>query len=448
MRLAKIPKRNGTYRIVAVPSKTEQAKLDALLPRVTRVMERVCSTRVHGFYPCRSPVTNARAHVGYAHSVCFDLKDFFDCVTVEKLRALQLTTVDAMLNDPEFGICFIDGVAKQGLSTSPAWANIAASALDALIERGLNVVLARYAYTRYADDLTVSVDASTDIDVVKALVEAAVLSCGYQLAKQKTAVYSAKGGLRKITGVCVDGNTVLPSRESKRKLRAAKHQGNTSSAAGLTEWMKLKSCDMPGTPYYNICMAANLKPRLKQVPIETRSVRPTVGITNDPAVILGFSRMMSRGAGKYSVEKGYARYLYNLAHTDNVYLAYLTRHSSPLRLVHGAYFPIMDACALLIKVDERYVKIHLCASRLYHRDTLDYELAQATNITTVRQFVTERRTLLMRVPSYSRSRLPGYLLGDNVRAEPKGKYIEYYVVPDVRIEVPRHTQTAANEVLL
>lgn len=81
MRQAKIPKGNGKFRTVFVPDDAEMARLRAMLPKLTERMVAADRAGVaHGFFPGRSCVTNAAAHVGKAHTLRVDLRDFFDTV--------------------------------------------------------------------------------------------------------------------------------------------------------------------------------------------------------------------------------------------------------------------------------------------------------------------------------------------------------------------------------
>jgi hypothetical protein len=196
-------------------------------------MKTACENHtVHGFYPGRNAVTNAMTHIGHRYTVTADLRNFFDTVKKEQVAFFLPPEVVEKV--------FVDGSPGQGLPTSPAVANIAASWLDHDIkwwakQNGLKII-----YTRYADDLTISCDDEATRDAVLAALPDIVTRAGFELAGEKTKVYDAKAGRRMITGVAVGERDVYPSRRIKRKLRAALHQGNTSSAAGLSEWAKCK----------------------------------------------------------------------------------------------------------------------------------------------------------------------------------------------------------------
>lgn len=248
MRIVSIPKRNGSYRQVCVPTEDEKKQLRELLPDLNKMQSTLCNESVHGFMPLRSAVTNAKAHIGKKYTLCFDLKDFFDTVTREKAASIT-----SAFYDHKYDICFVDNIARQGLPTSPAIANIAAIRLDALCGVQLRRLDMGVVYTRYADDLTISFDDESLVDRIKELVKMYVEECGFALAEHKTSLYSAAGGFRKITGVSVGETDVRPTRESKRKLRAALHQNNTASARGLEEWQKLKTPPDPNTTFSRIC---------------------------------------------------------------------------------------------------------------------------------------------------------------------------------------------------
>ena len=129
MRVIKIPKRDGTFRTVVAPTGEEKGLLRAYIHSLQVVANIKCPRGVvHGFWPGRSPVTNAMFHVGYQYTACFDLKDFFDTVTREMVTGI---IPDYMLNTIK---ALSGGIATQGLPTSPVIANIAAAKMDHSLE--------------------------------------------------------------------------------------------------------------------------------------------------------------------------------------------------------------------------------------------------------------------------------------------------------------------------
>lgn len=233
MQLVQIPKRKkGEFRTIAVPTPEQKAILRFELDSLNDKATKLCAPNVHGFMIGRSPVTNAKEHLGYAYTLSFDLSDFFDTVTEMHLKGkMPQEQIDKVL---------IDGRAWQGLPTSPAVANIAAVSMDEAILKRIkdrpNLV-----YTRYADDLTFSFDDFRNAKFLKQAVPEIISRCGFKTNKSKTRLQDALYGRRTITGISVGVQDISVCRSVKRKLRAAKHQKEEYSARGLEEWSKLKA---------------------------------------------------------------------------------------------------------------------------------------------------------------------------------------------------------------
>lgn len=245
MKVIKIPKKNGSFRTVVVPSKGLKKFLRFFVPQ----FEALCllldrGEVMQGFLPGRSPVTNAMRHIGYKYSVCFDLEDFFDHVTYAKLRTVETGYHSNRVNLHWNWFNFLhDDVAFQGLPTSPLLANIAAVPLDRSIgyeiEYCQKLFGDRLVYTRYADDLTISCDSEQSVRKLLHRIPYLCKESGFPVNAKKTHVQKASSGRRIITGVAVDDKGVYPTRKMKRKLRAAEHK-RTKSACGLREWVKTK----------------------------------------------------------------------------------------------------------------------------------------------------------------------------------------------------------------
>lgn len=250
MRLIRISKGPGRApRIVAAPSARRKSECRAELPRLMAAAITLDVHGVqHGFTPGRSPITCAQVHRGYQHTACWDLAGCFDHVGRSHVA---LDVSDA---------CWHEGIARQGLPTSPALANIALAGLDADIVR---LLAGRGVYTRYADDLTVSSDDRAVIDELLAAMPDLVRQHHHELAAHKTRVQSARAGRRIITGVSV-AEDLHPTRESRRTLRAAQHRlaclirwaldypalagilclmavRQIQIVAGLSEWQQLRA---------------------------------------------------------------------------------------------------------------------------------------------------------------------------------------------------------------
>lgn len=199
---------------------------------IAKKAAKACPNNVsHGFMLGKSPVTNAKAHIGHEYTLSFDLTDFFDTVNEAHLKG--------KLSEEELKLVFVDGAPRQGLPTSPPVANLAASDMDKAILKWRDKNKFQFIYTRYADDLTFSYDDVTLTEVLKKEIPIIVKRCNFKLNESKTKFQSNKGGYRIITGIAV-GDELRPTRYIRRKLRAAIHQNNYFCAQGLQEWMKLK----------------------------------------------------------------------------------------------------------------------------------------------------------------------------------------------------------------
>jgi hypothetical protein len=309
VKTVKIPKGNGAFRTIYVPSSAEKSRLRSALGQIARKAERACPEGVcHGFRRMRSPVTNALAHVGHAYTLCFDLTDFFDSVTADRLKG--------SLTEEELSLVLVDGAARQGLPTSPAVANLAAAPLDHAILKFLESRKLQVIYTRYADDLSFSYDDPAAADVLLSAVPRIVGRCGFRVNRRKTRLQAASAGRRVVTGVAVDDHGVHPTRAVRRRLRAARHQGKQLQARGLEEWCKLKppstrvqQREQTGNELDRLVRAWRL-PRLRADRLPDKGPDEDLGggcvVTGDPVYMLGMSNWttgwrtcMTHPGGKY-----------------------------------------------------------------------------------------------------------------------------------------------------
>lgn len=257
MKRVKIPKGNGKFRNIFIPSPKEAAALRELLPFLSK-LERdrarhfEVSHVAHGFIAGRSPVTCAMRHVGYQITCNYDLESWFDSVSVQQLLAAGVPQDIAEK-------ITVDGFLRQGLPTSPVAANLAAVELDKRLIDQVTRRITRsdheFSYTRYADDIIISgkthlptpgLEDNVKYEVWSSLlgmaVDNAVAAVGWKIAEHKTQIQTAKAGRRIIVGISVGPEDIQATRKTKRRLRAAKHQKNEKQIKGLSEWV---ACKMP-----------------------------------------------------------------------------------------------------------------------------------------------------------------------------------------------------------
>jgi hypothetical protein len=233
MHITRIPKGSGKFRTIYSPSPQEKYTLRSILHFLnTRAISRDTHQVAHGFMPGRSIITNALAHVGnWQITLHFDFEDFFDSV---KPSDDLLNTLETAVGRNILPTIFPDGAARQGLPTSPAVANIAAEPFDAAVialrerltpkRRILGQRGPAFIYTRYADDLTFSMNSETVATRLLEEIPALAAAHGFKTNPAKTTRQHARAGHRIVTGIAVTSTGILPTRQARRKLRAASHQ--------------------------------------------------------------------------------------------------------------------------------------------------------------------------------------------------------------------------------
>jgi Reverse transcriptase (RNA-dependent DNA polymerase) len=232
-RFARVPKGGGDFRIICIPNTAYAESLKARLPQLEAILAQADSTRSnYAFERGKNCALMALHHVGYRYTLSLDLKDFFDSVRPEHVARI--------IPEDVISLCFVDGSPKQGLPTSPLIATIAFLECDARISGTLQALKLEVTYTRYADDLVFSFNNRRDAGKIKLFVDQLVQKHGFRLNKRKTRLQDATNGRVIITGIAVDSEGIHATRQTKRKMRAALHQRNSSSMSGLTEWSKCK----------------------------------------------------------------------------------------------------------------------------------------------------------------------------------------------------------------
>jgi len=222
----KIQRRGGGERIIHAPAKPLK---DLQRRLATDLTERYDPpSRVHGFVPERSAVTNARTHRNREWVLRVDLADFFPSINFGRVRGLFMAWPF------EFGepaatllaqICCFDGALPQGAPTSPIISNFICHGLD----RDLAHLAwsERCSVTRYADDLCFSTDRTffphrlAYVDRGKTIageaVEDIVQGNGFQVNSAKSRLMR-RTQRQRVTGLVVN-ETVNVSRNYVRDLR-------------------------------------------------------------------------------------------------------------------------------------------------------------------------------------------------------------------------------------
>jgi len=196
---------------------------------------------------------NAAAHVGQEFVASFDIKDFFPSVrlvdVVKALRSLKCPALSETNRTPlpwsDDAAAFVArlvtrrGRLPQGAPSSPAIANLVFREYDDDICQRLG---AAFVYTRYFDDLTISISAqgahanhflkAADFQAhVGKVVEDVLASSPFHLNRRKTRCGDCQTGVL-VTGLRVDAHRVSVRRALRRTTRAILH-GVESSTGGF-----------------------------------------------------------------------------------------------------------------------------------------------------------------------------------------------------------------------
>jgi len=153
----KVPKKSGGFRTIHSSHKS----LAIIQRKLSQVLYSIYHPRpsVHGFASKRSIVTNARAHIKKKFILNLDIRDFFDSINFGRVRGMfmakpykfneKVATVLAQI------CCFKDKL-PQGAPTSPIISNLICAKMDSELQRFAE----KYSlfYTRYADDITFSIN--------------------------------------------------------------------------------------------------------------------------------------------------------------------------------------------------------------------------------------------------------------------------------------------------
>lgn len=245
-----IPKKNGKPRRISAPSKELLKYQHNLMPglyayHMKREAELNCENIQHGFIPNRNCVTAATQHIGFKHTIIMDLENFFDSVNTSFFNK-NITRYIHLFHK--------QGHCAQGFATSPILSAIASLPMVNEIKQYLTTAhinalnnmdrlepgddCKSYAFTIYADDLQFS---TNNTRLIKHIIEQVTIIAeqhGFKINRNKTRVRNAVNGYRRILGINVGSDHIRATRKIMRKIRAADHQGNFHSKAGLTTWSK------------------------------------------------------------------------------------------------------------------------------------------------------------------------------------------------------------------
>ena len=153
----KIPKKDGNYREIYSPKR----QLKYIQRKLLDVFYGFYNdnSNVYGFLKNKSIVDNSKKHIGKKCVINIDLKDFFPSITFYRINGLLQKSPFNFKRDISIIIANLltyNNFLPQGAPTSPLLSNFICRSLDRELSKYAKIHDA--IYTRYADDITFSVN--------------------------------------------------------------------------------------------------------------------------------------------------------------------------------------------------------------------------------------------------------------------------------------------------
>lgn len=282
-----IKKRNGRgYRTISAPDDELKSLQREILKRLQRYRTIYTDDWVYGFVPFRTIVDNAIHHsqdvkhingcrqYTVKRKVLNKPQIFLEPATLAIPRTMEtaksmvrldiarafdsigrtlivngwpkLLTLSQLDQDKLIEICTLNGVLPQGAPTSPVLLNIALRPFDqyaiGLIKKKVTEKLGleyTIKYSRFADDITISCNATDGAKLCIPLVEGVAKSFGLEIKRKKTRLMKIGTGLF-VNGInIVNAKThISVSRAARAKVRAAIHQASLEQDPHLFDKLK------------------------------------------------------------------------------------------------------------------------------------------------------------------------------------------------------------------
>lgn len=168
-REACIPKKSGGVRHIRIPNpdlKECQSNILQYLYSLYYDKKIQVASYAHGFIPWRNCATSIIKHsINSEVFLCMDVKDFFDNFPVPPVRNKLLEAgIGELLVDKIITACTCDGSFPQGSPVSPFLTNIGMLDCDLMI--AAYAKRHGFVYTRYADDITLSLMPGVEVKKV------------------------------------------------------------------------------------------------------------------------------------------------------------------------------------------------------------------------------------------------------------------------------------------
>ncbi len=179
---------------------------------------------VTGFIAKKGILENAKPHLNRVAIIKMDIKDFFPSITRK-----MIYNIFRKYNKFSYEYAYIlshlvtyENALPQGAPTSPFLANICAKGIDYKINKLIEVINQRQkmniAYTRYADDITISFDKSFNYDYIVNVVTQIIFDEGFYPNLQKTNIVKHHH-CQMVTGIVVNNDVPTIEKKQREKIK-------------------------------------------------------------------------------------------------------------------------------------------------------------------------------------------------------------------------------------
>lgn len=158
----------------------------------------------------KSIINNAEIHSGSEIVIKFDIKNFYDQITLPKVyKVFRYLGYGKSISIDLAKLCTFptdkgENILPQGSPTSPSISNMVCIELD---RRLYNYALKNeFKYSRYSDDITFS--GPKDKKLKKNTISKIIRACGFEINEQKTK-YIGKGNRQTVTGLNVNNGVTI-----------------------------------------------------------------------------------------------------------------------------------------------------------------------------------------------------------------------------------------------
>ena len=232
-----LAKRSGGIRTLLIPNANLKTIQHQLLNGFNSHLSKKVHKCAHAYVKGKSIKTNAAQHVGNKVLIKLDIEKFFDSINKQHLKPyLRSISWSGKVQDRLTELLLTDNGLPQGAPTSPFIANIILYHFDVKVLA--YCVQRNYKYTRYADDITVSMpeDNSQSIGRVIKFVEEALENNGFRLNKksQKLNVLRPHQAQR-VCGVTINSGKLTISKKHRRLIRSAQHYKTIDKKPSFSE---------------------------------------------------------------------------------------------------------------------------------------------------------------------------------------------------------------------